>query len=51
MEGQGTYFYANGDKYIGQFKDGQPHGEGVYTMSSGKSVRGMWKNGNLKSEM
>lgn len=24
----GTYEYANGDKYIGEFKDGKMHGKG-----------------------
>ncbi len=27
----GTYAYANGEKYVGEFKDGAPHGQGTYT--------------------
>jgi hypothetical protein len=51
MEGQGTYHYTNGDKYTGEFKAGQPHGEGTYTAASGKHVRGVWKKGSLISEL
>ena len=25
----GTYTYANGDKYVGEWKDGKPHGQGL----------------------
>lgn len=28
MEGQGTYYYANGDIYSGAFKAGKKHGSG-----------------------
>ena len=33
---QGTYTYSNGDKYIGEFKDGKKHGQGTYTFAGGK---------------
>ena len=29
--GYGTYTYANGDKYVGEFKDGKPQGQGTDT--------------------
>ncbi len=28
-EGHGTYKFSNGSVYIGNFKNGQPHGEGT----------------------
>lgn len=29
--GEGTYFYANGDRYKGEWKWNKKHGHGVYT--------------------
>ena len=42
--GQGVYTYASGDKYVGEFKDGKAHGQGIRTrirMSdySGRNVK------------
>ena len=31
MHGQGTYYYANGEKYVGEFRDGKKHGRGAYS--------------------
>ena len=33
--GQGTYWFPNGDKYVGDFKDGKKEGEGEMTWPSG----------------
>jgi hypothetical protein len=42
-EGQGT---ATGiDKYIGAFRNGQPHGRGKYEWKDGGSYDGLWKDG------
>ena len=30
MEGEGTKIFANGNKYIGQFKNDLMHGHGVW---------------------
>ena len=29
--GYGTYTYASGSKYVGEYKDGNRHGQGTYT--------------------
>ena len=29
--GQGTKTWSNGDKYVGEFKDGKKNGQGTYT--------------------
>ena len=35
MTGKGMITYANGDKYIGDFKNGLKHGTGTYQEASG----------------
>ena len=37
--------YDNGDKYIGEFKDGKPNGQGTFTDASGKKYEGEFKDG------
>lgn len=34
--GQGTFIFPNGEKYVGQFKDGKFHGQGTSTFSNGE---------------
>ena len=41
----GTVVYANGDKYIGAFKEGTRSGEGKYIYSNGNKYIGQWTNG------
>lgn len=43
--GKGTMKFTNGDKYIGQYKDGLFHGNGTYTGSDGRKYSGGWKEG------
>jgi hypothetical protein len=40
-----TVEYNNGDKYVGEFRYGERHGQGLYTYSDGSSYEGQWKNG------
>ena len=46
--GSGTYIYGRGkwkgDKYEGEWKDGEFHGQGTLTRSNGHKLIGEWKN-------
>ena len=35
---------ANGDKYVGQYKDDKKHGEGTWTFADGEKYVGEWKD-------
>ena len=47
---QGTYFYGNGDKYVGDFKDHKRHGQGTYTYPSGSKYVGDWKDDKMHGQ-
>ncbi len=40
---EGTETWENGRKYVGEFKDGKRHGQGIYIMSDGSSYAGKWE--------
>ena len=42
---KGTYNYKSGHKYVGEFKDGQPHGKGTTTSPDGDKYVGEHKDG------
>ena len=44
-DGQGTYTWADGGKYVGEFKDGMQHGAGTATFTNGNKYVGEWKKG------
>lgn len=44
--GLGAYIWANDDRYIGEFKEGQMDGEGIYTKKDGTVYHdGLWSKG------
>ena len=47
INGYGTYTYANGSKYVGEWKDGKENGQGTYTFANGTVDKGIWKNNKL----
>ncbi|MHC4270585.1 MAG: hypothetical protein ACYSTS_19315 [Planctomycetota bacterium] len=44
IHGQDTYNWPNGDKYVGEWKDGQKNGQGTYTWSNGNTYVGVWRD-------
>ena len=40
----------NGDKYVGEFKDGKFHGQGTFTWANGDKYVGEFKNGLLNGQ-
>jgi len=46
MDGKGSlYHFVNGDTYIGEFQDGQPHGIIAKISASGYKIAGKYKKG------
>lgn len=45
QNGQGTYAYADGSRYEGQFLAGQPHGQGKFFYPNGDYYQGQFANG------
>ena len=45
MHGQGTYTFASGDKYVGEYKDNKINGRGIYIFSNGAMYAGEYKDG------
>ena len=39
-----TFTWSDGDKYVGEYKDGKEHGQGTYTFHDGRKYVGEWKN-------
>ena len=45
MNGQGTYYYASGERYEGGWKNDKKEGYGVFYWSNGDRYEGEWKDG------
>jgi len=45
MEGKGIYYYANGNKYEGDYKAGKMDGKGIIYCVDGRRYEGDWKDG------
>ena len=48
--GYGTYTYASGSKYIGEFKDGKQHGQATYPLADGTVYKDLWRNNKFLGE-
>lgn len=46
FEGEGTYFFSNGDKFSGIFQEGKPI-KGKYTFTNGSIYIGSFENGTF----
>ena len=40
----GTYTFADGNKYVGEWKDDNKNGQGTYTWANGEKYVGEWKD-------
>ncbi|MDO4948844.1 MAG: caspase family protein [Bacteroidales bacterium] len=49
-EGQGTKYFTNGDKYVGEYKDDKRNGQGTYTWSSGNKYVGEFKDDKIDGQ-
>ena len=45
VNGQGIFTYSNGEKYEGEWKDGEKNGQGTYTFPNGDKYVGEYKDG------
>ena len=43
--GQGTFTWPEGHKYVGGWKDGREHGQGTFTWANGDKYVGEFKDG------
>ena len=44
LEGLGSVTTPDGDKYVGEWKDGKKNGQGTYTWTNGQKYVGEWKD-------
>ena len=44
FNGYGKYVYGNGNRYVGEFTGGKPHGSGILYCSNGNKYLGQWEN-------
>ena len=43
--GQGTYIWKDGSRYVGGFRNGMQHGQGTLIFADGSSYVGAWRDG------
>ena len=48
MNGQGTLIRANGERYVGAWRDDLPNGPGTLTRADGSVVKGVFRDGKLE---
>jgi hypothetical protein len=44
LPGKGTYTWANGDRYVGEWFEDKKHGKGVFHFANGRRKEGIWEN-------
>ena len=47
MKKKNNFTFANGEKYVGEWKNNEMHGQGSLTSPDGKIEKGIFKNGKL----
>ena len=48
--GKGTYTFADGSKYVGEYNDGMIHGQGTLTTANGSKYIGEFKDGMMHGQ-
>jgi len=43
-EGKGKYFWTNGDRYVGDFRNNKKDGKGIFYWVNGFRYEGYWRN-------
>ena len=46
----GTYTFASGSKYVGEYRDDKRHGQGTFTFADGEKYVGEFKDGNYHGQ-
>jgi len=46
----GEVKFPNGEKYVGELKEGQPHGQGTFIWPNGEKYVGQWQNGQRNGQ-
>ena len=47
INGHGTFTYASGDEYVGEWRDGKRNGQGTLIWADGTVEKGIWENGKF----
>ena len=47
VNGYGTLVTSTGQKFIGHFKDGMRHGDGVFLLPGGRKLEGTWQDNEI----
>ena len=50
INGQGTYTFASGSRYVGEFRDGKRNGQGTFTYASGDQYVGEHRDDTRHSQ-
>jgi len=43
QHGEGTVIYANGEKYVGEWKNNLKHGDGTLSYPDGTVIKGLFR--------
>ncbi|MDC1042453.1 hypothetical protein OAQ78_07450, partial [Amylibacter sp.] len=46
----GTYTFADGEKYVGEWKDDEKNGQGTFTFADERKYVGKWKNNEFNGQ-
>ena len=46
----GTHVFPDGEKYVGEYKDGQRHGQGISSFASGDKYLGEWREDKFNGQ-